>query len=448
MSTLHESSQHRSGPFRLKGWVVASCFIVGVTVGAHVYSGCVRRALDATEKAYANARPIEHAFERDPAFGIRGRENERMTEATLLRLLRNYRLVPTDERKPPEQLKSAHEIGIGNGVQICSRGTGILFLLSAQYGKLARAGETTPPPLMKMFENCDWSPADHERAARTNLAMVLAGQPGALKRWQRCILDDGVKSRTTDEQEACLHPENNRAGFWTYLTPYRSEEWGAQATNDEILRTLFEQTGSAQPNWAPNSPSELTLAKSDEDENANYTRFVSYTRRLLGEMQDDPDVKWEKVWITIYMGPEQLAMVIVFSILILLLLTRWLARIRQAAPVILNVEDENGDDEDSALVINDRSRWLIRWMLRSLPALGFIGTVRSLTIALSNADSIVRADGAIEQATAISNVSTTLAVAFTTTLIALVLGLVAGLFNDWQVVQERRSIRRHYKAQA
>lgn len=426
---------HRSGPFRLNGISVAVCLLLGGFLGSCFYSCKVEKAFRKTEEAYAKARPIEHAFTKDPAFGIRDREQERMTPATLLRLLTNFRLVAADIQEAPEDLRAAHEITNGNGIQICAPGTGVLFLLSAQHGKLERVADVKAKDTNQKPANCDWTPTVHERAARQHLAMVMAGQPGALRRWQRCILEDGLRKEGLADE--CVNPQRHRPSRLAYLTPFRSAYWGAAASNDDLLRTLFEQTSTAQPYW-------VREGEKAAEEAASYSLLVGYSRRLLGEMQEDSDVKWETIWITIYMGPEQLAMMCVFCGLMLMLLCRWLARIEVITPRLLNVS-ETGHDEPSAQAVNDRSRWLVRWLLRSLPALGFIGTVRSLTLALSNADSIVRADGAMEQATAISNVSTTLAVAFTTTLVALILGLGAGLANDHQLVRERRAIRAFWK---
>lgn len=87
------------------------------------------------------------------------------------------------------------------------------------------------------------------------------------------------------------------------------------------------------------------------------------------------------------------------------------------------------------------SRWIIRWIARALPAVGFIGTVRGISAALSSADSIVRAQTAAEQAAAITAVAGTLGIAFTTTLIALLFGLITSYFDDLQSAQEGDFVR-------
>lgn len=75
------------------------------------------------------------------------------------------------------------------------------------------------------------------------------------------------------------------------------------------------------------------------------------------------------------------------------------------------------------------SRWFMKWLAFALPAIGFIGTKRGIAGALSQADIIVRAQDPGAQAVAISTVTGTLGIAFTTTLIALIMGLVTTLLN-------------------
>ncbi len=82
------------------------------------------------------------------------------------------------------------------------------------------------------------------------------------------------------------------------------------------------------------------------------------------------------------------------------------------------------------------SRWMIGWVARAMPAIGFIGTVRGISGALSGADSIVRETTALGQAAAVSDVAGTLGIAFTTTLLALLFGLISSLFNDAQATSE------------
>jgi len=86
------------------------------------------------------------------------------------------------------------------------------------------------------------------------------------------------------------------------------------------------------------------------------------------------------------------------------------------------------------------SRWFVRWMAKTMPAIGFIGTVRGISLALSNSDSIVRAESPVLQAFAITSVSGKLGIAFTTTLIALMLGLAISWFLDHGAARENEAL--------
>jgi hypothetical protein len=89
---------------------------------------------------------------------------------------------------------------------------------------------------------------------------------------------------------------------------------------------------------------------------------------------------------------------------------------------------------------NASSRWLLTWLGRALPALGFLGTVIGISLGLGDADSIVRARTPIAQAAAIQAVSANLGVAFLTTLVALLFGLFLTFLNDLQTYRERRVV--------
>ena len=60
-----------------------------------------------------------------------------------------------------------------------------------------------------------------------------------------------------------------------------------------------------------------------------------------------------------------------------------------------------------------------------------------MLLALGNADSIVRANTSAAQAAAITDVASQLSIAFTTTLVALLCGIIISLFNYWQIKQEK-----------
>ena len=90
--------------------------------------------------------------------------------------------------------------------------------------------------------------------------------------------------------------------------------------------------------------------------------------------------------------------------------------------------------------IADRSRFFFLAGLPLLPTIGFIGTVRSLIEALAIADNIPRARDAVSQVTAVSDVTSTLSLCFSTTFMALTALLIFAPLDLWQATSERRVI--------
>ncbi|MER9473670.1 MotA/TolQ/ExbB proton channel family protein [Mesorhizobium sp. M0520] len=86
------------------------------------------------------------------------------------------------------------------------------------------------------------------------------------------------------------------------------------------------------------------------------------------------------------------------------------------------------------------ARWPMRFAVATLPALGFIGTVRGIMNSLTGADSIVWATTASERAQAISTLSADLGLAFATTLLALAFGILLSLLAALEVRYFEQSI--------
>ncbi|RWB35805.1 MAG: hypothetical protein EOQ41_03060 [Mesorhizobium sp.] len=89
----------------------------------------------------------------------------------------------------------------------------------------------------------------------------------------------------------------------------------------------------------------------------------------------------------------------------------------------------------------ERSGWLLRYASRALPAIGFIGTVRGIMLALPAAQNLFGTTGPAQIA-ALNGVIEPLGLAFATTLIALVGGLVTALIGDWEIAQEQLLLSR------
>jgi hypothetical protein len=92
------------------------------------------------------------------------------------------------------------------------------------------------------------------------------------------------------------------------------------------------------------------------------------------------------------------------------------------------------------LRIVDRGRIFFLVGLPLLPTIGFIGTVHSLIEALAIADNIPRARDAVSQVAAVSDVTSTLSLCFSTTFMALSALLVFAPIDLWQATKERSAV--------
>jgi hypothetical protein len=88
----------------------------------------------------------------------------------------------------------------------------------------------------------------------------------------------------------------------------------------------------------------------------------------------------------------------------------------------------------------DGSRLIFDTLLPTFPAIGFVGTVSSLLIAMSEADRIVRTDEALARGVAASQVTDILSLCFSTTLLALLCVLVFSPLSMMQASRERKLI--------
>ena len=98
---------------------------------------------------------------------------------------------------------------------------------------------------------------------------------------------------------------------------------------------------------------------------------------------------------------------------------------------IANVQKENLDN----------SRSFVYWLLDSIPALGFVGTVIGISQTMMNTSSVLSNELGKQQSR-ISEVSMNLAFAFDTTLIALVLALIASFFMAYCIRRENDALNK------
>jgi len=188
---------------------------------------------------------------------------------------------------------------------------------------------------------------------------------------------------------------------------YQEIDESSVGVNHAVLNRLFYHYGAEKvfedvPNSIPNS----SLKPQDE-----YTQIKDLCFQILLSVSDDLEVKSAvqvKEWIK---GIEQVVMMCLFFIAIIILIIKSKYK-----------EKFNLDDQTTR-----RYQSYYNWIFSSLTAIGFIGTIRGLSNALSDADIIFRSGSGLDQAISISSITGVLGVAFSTTLIALVLTLLLSL---------------------
>jgi hypothetical protein len=238
------------------------------------------------------------------------------------------------------------------------------------------------------------SPEYEDRLANL-IAANLANGPRSYEVYKNAVTSDNLAGGLPDYSEnklAFLGPRQ-------ILTPL----WGEKSNQSDVINLLFLHTGiAAKFDGLPGGKPDNHLTPTE-----SYRQIEEYFQRLMISIGDDPDVRSAKNWLTILEGPEQFCMYIVFSIGLMLL---W-----QNSRFIANkIED-------------DRAKFSVifyRWVQIALPSIGFIGTKRGLSEALGKADTIVRASTQVNQALAVTNVSETMGIAFTSTLVGLILLMI------------------------
>ncbi|ESX14473.1 MotA/TolQ/ExbB proton channel family protein [Mesorhizobium sp. M0179] len=205
------------------------------------------------------------------------------------------------------------------------------------------------------------------------------------------------------------------------------------------------------------------------DEFRRMQAFQKLGAFLLGRVGSNPNVRIASTDLTYWTGPEQLCLIITGYFAFVLILLRGLASLATARGAVLardnmrattrserhlesfvtNWLKAKATDPDPAVrtywkdLITDElisGRWPVRFAIATLPAIGFIGTVRGILLSLSNADAIVWASTQADRADAIATLSGSLGLAFATTMIALLIGVFISLLSSLEGRFEERTI--------
>lgn len=210
-------------------------------------------------------------------------------------------------------------------------------------------------------------------------------------------------------------------GFMKTIFPYfiprgiSPSSWGGEINPNIILTSIYRKNDIQNTFKNVHDKADST---SQVEAYENYRQLRDFHQRLFMSINDEPLVLEAKNWVFYVEGPEQLVMFILTSMALFMLVQRLLA--------LWEIGVFAGLDSNKT---KSWKKWY-KWIIVTLPLFGFIGTKRGLSEALSQSDAIIRAGTEINQAMTMSNITYALGIAFTTTLVALVLGILLNFFDN------------------
>ncbi|MEL0437947.1 MotA/TolQ/ExbB proton channel family protein [Phycobacter sp. K97] len=209
---------------------------------------------------------------------------------------------------------------------------------------------------------------------------------------------------------------------------YLRSEDGDLSGRCSVLTTKTEKPDEGNPGGPSLGPSNADDAFEIEEAQQLFDAFRQREEIALyvaGRIRTADSTRDERFWLTLVTGYEQYAMLSLF------LFGLFVAVVRCAALIWAYLKEElwfvPADSHVPVLFSLRSSRWPLKLVATIMPAIGFIGTVRGIMLSLTGADQIVWASTINERSAAISALSTDLGLAFATTLIALLLGVVLSL---------------------
>ena len=184
--------------------------------------------------------------------------------------------------------------------------------------------------------------------------------------------------------------------------------------HDLLNRMFFHLNVEEKFTDLPKVKFSLNDKESDHSGEEELRQLRELSLQILTSIFDDPEVSDAKMWLDNFKGPEQNIMFCMFFVGLFILIRK-----KIASSTTLELDDN----------LTKMLKLYYAWIFASLTAVGFIGTIRGLSQALSSADVIFKSSSGLEQAISISQIAEVLGIAFATTLIALVLTLILGLIR-------------------
>lgn len=318
--------------------------------------------------------------------------------------------------------------------------------------EIFRAMGLTPPASIAVREPAQpdgaWpAPADLRGALGASGTTVLDERRA--KAWQALVGATNVAANEPDPIEAFLGDSVGRRAV-----PDQIGDADVVATLFALGGLIDRGTNNFRTSFDQCQLNEFTKDLGEDQKEAVVANLEKFALYIAGQIRISPEVKRARFWVSVYTGHEQrlifivaiFGLIVVLSRIAVFLVSTVIAAVSQR-PAALTPFDSRPvtavqrDNEFDRLA---SSRWPIRIAVALLPALGFIGTVRGIMLALSGADAIVWAETVNQRSAAISGLSGDLGLAFATTLLALLFGaLLTILVAIEMALGERLLIRRY-----
>jgi len=463
--------------------ILLVAFAVAVLVYATGVSNAYRSIAGAyrTDGAAAEASALGNILGKDPMVDVSREPGTPLLEATdnelgqrrfLFEASQEMGLIPEDER-----FEDYEQPGLDALYRALADAGGQNWVRTPTIELVVEVAQFLPGA--SAAQSGSMSDAANVRDRTANiLAAILAGQPGALDKYQNALATDATGESIEDLDRFV----GARFGFVDFLSA-GTYFHAAPHDDAEVLRLLFRQTqlSACYDRFIEASPN-CPLSREAIEFSS------SFLGALISALHAQDTVKYAVASLSLWLGWVQLALLFLFFAMCGLLISRGLERwrYRDAAALLRehvaklegrsamtdrrrvakalseNIDScglgnivkrpvetcvralkQRGFNTDSLQKECDRlreredsTRWSLRWSSRALPALGFIGTVLGISQGLSASDTIVRAQTQAGQAAALSEVAGTLGMAFTTTLLALIFGLITSLLDEYQQQRE------------
>ena len=346
-----------------------------------------------------------------------------------------------DETSPPgEDAVSDEQLEGETEKPIAKTALGLIVQLAKRQCESKRAGDG----------NASRGDRSHPEQLRSDLSLALADALGDVEVFgDRCeAARDALKEIGSSERRA------TEPSGWRFST--------ARCLSDALIlgrlvdqhRTIGREDGElAGYNVTGCGQGADTSSEEALDRFESFTTLMKY---VLGRVHAEPGVRDARKFANLVRGPEHVGILTVALLITSLVLLRWTVFECRYARAWRNSSNKNAQAfRDLAVTLAkggnaaerehealSRGRLRVQWGLATIPAIGFVGTVRGILEALSKAGDVVWAADRLERADAIAGLAGELGLAFSTTLFALLAGIAVGLLVTVARVREGRGLDR------